>query len=180
MAANATENVIEDNTMVGNTNGIFLTTGVKGNVFRRNLVVGNLPVQIALDNPTATGLDIKNMADVGANTFQGNICLTAVNAPCPSSGMPALTASPNPIPLASAARYGTTTINWIAPDADAVEIRIGSPDGLLFAAGGKRGSAPTGLWVPDGMTFYLQDVSGGKPLNADNTLASVVVHLQKK
>jgi hypothetical protein len=29
------------------------------------------------------------------------------------------------------------------------------------------------------MTFYLQDVSGGKPLISDNTLATLVVHLQK-
>jgi hypothetical protein len=30
------------------------------------------------------------------------------------------------------------------------------------------------------MTFYLQDVTGGKPLTADNTLATTVVHLQQK
>jgi hypothetical protein len=33
--------------------------------------------------------------------------------------------------------------------------------------------------VTDGTTFYLQDVSGGKPLTANNTLATVVVHLQR-
>ena len=44
---------------------------------------------------------------------------------------------------------------------------------------GFRGSAQTGAWVTDGTTFYLQDVSGGNPLTADYTLATVVVHLQK-
>jgi hypothetical protein len=30
------------------------------------------------------------------------------------------------------------------------------------------------------MTFYLQDVSGGRPLTSDYTLAELVVHLQQK
>jgi hypothetical protein len=68
----------------------------------------------------------------------------------------------------------------MAPDAEAVEVRIGSPNGVLFTSGGNRGSAQTALWVPDGMTFYLQDVSGGRPLTAENTLATVVVRLQRR
>jgi hypothetical protein len=73
-----------------------------------------------------------------------------------------------------------TTISWTAPGTEAVEVRIGSPNGTLFVGGSSRGSAQTGLWVPDGMTFYLQDISGEKPLTADNTLATVVVRLQNK
>jgi hypothetical protein len=80
--------VIEENTVVANTNGIFLAAGVQGNVIRWNLIVGNPPVQVALDNPSASGVDIKNMANDGANTFRGNICLTSVNAPCPAVGRP--------------------------------------------------------------------------------------------
>lgn len=76
--------MIEDNTVVGNSNGIFLAAGVLGNVIRRNLVVGNPAVQVDLDHPDASGVDIKNLADDGANTFRGNICLTSVNAPCPA------------------------------------------------------------------------------------------------
>jgi len=30
-----------------------------------------------------------------------------------------------------------------------------------------------------GTTFYMQDVTGGKPLTANNTLATLVVHLQR-
>ncbi len=112
--------------------------------------------------------------------FSGNVCLTSVNAPCPAATPPSLTANPNPIPVTGAALLGITTISWMAPGAEAVEIRIGSPNGALFVGGGSRGSAQTGLWVPDGMTFYLQDISSGKPLTAENTLATVVVRLQRK
>ena len=89
-----------------------------------------------------------------------------------------LTASPNPIQVTGAAD-GTTTIGWNAPNAASVEIHVGSPNGPLLASGGNQGSAQTGPWVTDGTTFYLQDVTGGKPLTANNTLATLVVHLQR-
>ena len=89
-----------------------------------------------------------------------------------------LTASPNPIPVMGAAD-GTTTISWSAPNASNVEIHVGDPNGPLFAWSGSQGSAQTGPWVTDGMRFYLQDVTGGKPLTAANTLATLIVHLQK-
>ena len=97
----------------------------------------------------------------------------------PASGdAPSLTASPNPI--VTGAAFGTTTISWNAPNAANIEIHVGSPNGPLFASGGNRGSQQTGPWVADGTTFYLQDVSGGKPLTASNTLATLVVHLQRQ
>jgi hypothetical protein len=116
------------------------------------------------------------MATPGANAFEGNTCVTALNAPCPSVG-PSLTADPNPVPV-GANGHGQTTISWSAPDARVIEIHIGSPDGQLFTIEGNRGSIQTGQWVSDGMTFYLQDVTAGKPLTSDYTLASLVVHLQ--
>lgn len=180
VAATATGNVIEENTIVGNTNGIVLMQGVRGNVFRRNFVVGNPPVQIAVTTPTTGGVDVKNLGEDGTNTFQSNVCLTSVNAPCPASTQPSLTASPNPIPVTGSAALGMTTLTWMAPGVQAVEVHIGSPDGVLFADGYSRGSAQTGLWVRDGMTFYLQDISGGKPLTAENTLATVVVRLERR
>lgn len=95
-----------------------------------------------------------------------------------------LTANPNPIPVTDGTRYGVTTLSWSAPGVSVVEIHIGSPNGPTFATSGwdgnaNNGSAQTLLWVPDGMTFYLQDISGGKPLTAANTLATVVVHLKE-
>jgi hypothetical protein len=133
-------------------------------------------VQVSVDHTGNPGFDIKNLATAGANAFEGNICLTSVNAPCPSVG-PSLTASPNPITVRGTA-IGSTIISWNAPDAQAIEIHIGSPSGPLFVTGGNRGSAQTGPWVSDGMTFYLQDVTGGNPLTSDYTLATLVVHLQ--
>jgi hypothetical protein len=124
--------------------------------------------------------DVRNLATPGANDFVGNTCVTSINAPCPSIGSSTLSANPNPIPVTGAAVLGMTTISWMAPGAEAVEVRIGSPNGALFVGGGSRGSAQTGLWVRDEMTFYLQDISGGKPLTAENTLATVVVRLQRR
>ena len=171
-------NVIEQNTIVGNTNGIFVAAGVKGNFFLLNLINGNPAVQIALDRPSATsGFDILNLAAAGDNVFEGNGCLTSINAPCPSVG-PSFTADPNPIPVTGNAKVGQTTLSWSAPDAQLVEIHIGIPNGPLFAFQENRGAVQTGPWVSDGMTFYLQDVTGGKALTSDYTLATLVVHLQ--
>jgi len=170
---------VEDNTIVGNAVGIRLVAGTEGNIIRRNLVTANPPVQVAVSNPSSTGVDILNLAIAGANAFVGNVCLTSVNAPCPSVG-PSLTASPNPIPVLGNAFHGSTTLSWNAPDAQVIEIRIGSSDGPIFAYMGNRGSIQTGAWVSDGMTFYLQDVTGGKPLTSDYTLAELVVRLQRR
>jgi len=179
IAAGDNNNTIEENIIVGNANGITLASGAEGNIFRGNLVTGNPPVQLSLESPSTNGVDIRNSATPGANAFEGNICLTSINAPCPSVG-PSFAASPNPIPVTGNAFLGSTTLSWNAPDAQIIEIHIGSPNGKLFTTMGNRGSIQTGAWVPDGMTFYLQDATGGKPLTSDYTLATLVVHLQKK
>jgi hypothetical protein len=88
-----------------------------------------------------------------------------------------ISADPAVIPV-TGFPLGATTLHWNAPGAQSVEVHIGSPNGPLFAAGGNSGSADTGNWVGDGMTFYLQDVTGGKPLTQANTLATCVAHLQ--
>jgi hypothetical protein len=87
-------------------------------------------------------------------------------------------ANPNPIVVLSGASAGSTLIQWDAPTATTVQVRLGSPDGALFAVGPSSGSAPTGPWVTDGMTFYLQDTSDGKPLTSAGTLATFVAHVQ--
>jgi parallel beta-helix repeat protein len=171
--------VVEDNVSVGNTNGIYLAAGTERNTVRRNLLAGNPAVQVAVDHSADGGFDIKNLAAPGANVFDNNVCLTATNAPCPEL-QPSLTASPNPIPVTGSVPYGMTTLSWTAPAGHFVEVHIGSPDGALFAFTGDRGSAQTGLWVPDILTFYLQDVTGGRPLTAENTLATLVVRLQRR
>jgi hypothetical protein len=94
------------------------------------------------------------------------------------TGNGVITASPNP---ATHTNNGDsmTTISWNAPSSvTTVQITIGSPTGPLFAEGGPTGSAPTGDWVSNGMTFYLQNVTGALPLTAANTLGTVVVTVQ--
>ena len=91
-----------------------------------------------------------------------------------------ISATPNPIPVTGSDFHGVATISWNAPNAQTVEIHVGSPNGALFTQAGNRGSLTTPDWIADGMTFYLQDVTGGLPLTAANTLATVVVHLQKQ
>ena len=178
VAAADTGNVVEDNTIVGNANGIFLVAGTQGNTFLRNLVTGNPPVQMSVDTPSSVGYDIKNLAASDANTFQGNICLSSVNAPCPSVG-PSLTASPNPISVTGNTTLGMTTLSWSAPYSQVIEIHVGSPDGPVLTRMGNRGSVQTGAWVTDNTIFYLQDVTGNRPLTSDYTLATVVVRLQR-
>lgn len=81
------DNIVEDNTIIGNANGIFMAPGVHGNIVQGNLIVGNPPLQVAVDHSDSSGVDIKNLgADDGTNTFRDNTCLTAVNAPCPTVG----------------------------------------------------------------------------------------------
>ena len=60
-----------------------------------------------------------------------------------------------------------------------IQVRVGAPDGTLLTDNVNSGSMMTGPWVSDGMTFYLQDVSQGQANTAANTLATLVVHLQK-
>lgn len=69
---------------MGNANGIFITNGTLRNIFRGNLVVGNPPIQVALDHAANRAYDIKNLAPADANTFDNNICLSGLGAPCPA------------------------------------------------------------------------------------------------
>lgn len=80
--ANDDDNVIVDNTVVGNANGIVIVTGTERNLIAGNVVVGNPPVQVAVNNPGTAGFDIRNLASAGSSTLDGNVCLTTVNAPC--------------------------------------------------------------------------------------------------
>jgi len=84
-------------------------------------------------------------------------------------------ANPNPVIAADSSGAGQTTLSWNAPEATEVHIRVGAPDGLLFSHQGRFGSVTTGRWIFGPLTFYLQDVSGGKPLTSANTLGTVRV-----
>jgi peptidoglycan/xylan/chitin deacetylase (PgdA/CDA1 family) len=89
-----------------------------------------------------------------------------------------ITAHPNPIMTPTRATLGATTIRWESTGADAVEVRVGAPDGPVFSRSASEGDATTGEWVRDGTTFYLQDASGNCPPTAEHTLATVQVRVR--
>ncbi len=89
---------------------------------------------------------------------------------------PSLTAAPSPIQVCDNSGFGVTTLKWASFGTSTVQIHVGSPSGPLFTTSGPGGFAKvTGKWVGNNTTFYLQDVSGGKPLISDNTLATSTV-----
>jgi len=102
------------------------------------------------------------------------VCIVFQTAPpAGTSSKPGVTfwAINNP---ASAGPNGAAQLNiaWNAPAATEVDIRIGAPNGTAMGTQPRYGVTSTGPWVTDGMMFYLQDISGGKPLTPDNTLGT--------
>jgi glucose/arabinose dehydrogenase len=85
------------------------------------------------------------------------------------------TISLNPNPIHDSSGVGVTTVSWNSYGTSAVQVRVGSPAGAAFTGiwGAGPGSETTGRWVVNGLKFYLQDVSDGKPLTSANTLAVV-------
>lgn len=83
MIGTATGNLIELNSVVGNTNGVYLGPTSKDTLVRQNTIVGNPAIQVGNSVPASRAVDILNLAPAGANTFERNVCATAVNAPCP-------------------------------------------------------------------------------------------------
>ena len=91
-----------------------------------------------------------------------------------------ITASPNPL-IASpkAPDRAAVTLTWVSAAAAATEVRLGRPDGRLLSRGGYEGQRTTGEWVADGMLFYLQNVTGGRPLTLENTLDVVRIGVKR-
>jgi len=70
---------------VGNTNGIVILPPATITVVRGNIAVGNPPIQQSTGVSGSAGVDIWNQAPAGANNvFDRNICVTSLNAPCPT------------------------------------------------------------------------------------------------
>ena len=134
----------------------------------------------SLTETLVPGLHTISATYAGSEFYASGIA-SAVVTVFGSSNRAVFRASPNPI--SEVATFGTlslgeTTLSWNAPSSVTnVEIHIGAPNGTLFGGGGQSGTAQTGQWVSEGMTFYLQDVTGGKPLTAANTLGVVAIHL---
>jgi parallel beta-helix repeat protein len=91
----ASDNVIEQNVVMGNSNGIFVSTDTRRNVISQNIATGNPPLQLSQSFTTSncanlpcSGGDIRNHAPDGSNTIADNHCITFVtrtsfsNSPC--------------------------------------------------------------------------------------------------
>jgi hypothetical protein len=89
-------NVIEDNSIGGNINGILISAPAVGNVIRRNVIAGNPPVQVSVSFPAPetdpVGVDIRDASPANANRFEKNHCITYQGAtrpaPCPNFPRP--------------------------------------------------------------------------------------------
>ena len=88
LTGTSSDNVIEENSIGGNINGVLLFPATAGNMIRRNVIAGNHPVQVAVSAGTPVGVDIRDASPPGANTFRENHCITyegtTVPAPCPN------------------------------------------------------------------------------------------------
>lgn len=71
-----------------------------------------------------------------------------------------------PIIQACEGEVGQTTLHWQAAGAARVEVRVGMPEGALFALANPEGEKLTGNWVKDGMVFYLVDADSREPIAA--------------
>jgi hypothetical protein len=113
------------------------------------------------------------------STFQ-RLSAALRNRPAAASAQPiSLIARPAHIVQPNGSGAGSTDIYWSVPEGVAFEIHVGAPNGPLFSAGDKSGHARAEGWVANGMQFFLQDVSGGKPLASEHTLASVKVEVTR-
>jgi hypothetical protein len=79
---NGNNNLVEENTAIGNINGIIVGITATDTVIRSNVAMGNPPVQVSVGVPGSTGADIWD-ASVGRTTkYDRNVCATGINAPC--------------------------------------------------------------------------------------------------
>ena len=120
------------------------------------------------DNPLP--MQTATVVPQAASLFATNGPQTLINKPGAS-----ITASPNPLVVDSRG-FGQTTLSWTSYATTKVEVHVNAPDGNVFTASGPGSfSKTTERWARVGMTFYLQNVSNGLPLTADNTLAKVTL-----
>lgn len=94
LVGSSSGNIIEENGIGGNINGLALfpigTSTPTGNLIRKNVIVGNPPMEVSADNATITpvGADIRDFSAPGSNTFEENLCITytgpANPPPCPN------------------------------------------------------------------------------------------------
>ena len=129
------------------------------------------PIPIPDSERFFSGIAVTNNGDDDAEVVMSALGFLSTPTGLSSS---LIFASPNPVTVCEEGELGQTTISWNASsvleeDEDEevaeIEVRVGSETGNLFTAGSLTGSAETGEWVTDGMTFYLLDSRTGDLLD---------------
>ena len=120
LIAGSSGNLVEGNSITGNSNGILIQANASGNTIRRNIAAGNPPSQVSRTYGPI-GFDIKDEATMNGarNTFEGNWCITYSGpgpSPCPS--LPAV------VPPAISALTATPDVLW-PPNGQMVPVTIG-------------------------------------------------------
>jgi hypothetical protein len=110
-----------------------------------------------------------------ASRLRSNGSTSQMDLPPGHNTQATITANPNPIRVCDGSGLGTTTIFYAFDPQFLMEVHVNSPTGDLFAKTAASGSSSTGKWVSDGMTFFLQNVTNGRPLTTENTVSSVTV-----
>jgi len=90
----SSENLVEENDIGGNTNGVFFFNTSSDNVVRRNIIAGNPAAQViktfVLANQQGADIAFRPNFAGANNTFKDNFCLTYIQgagpatAPCPN------------------------------------------------------------------------------------------------
>jgi parallel beta-helix repeat protein len=183
LVGTSTDNVIEENGIGGNTNGILIQMNSSGNTIRRNIIAGNPPVQVSAAFGAMVGFDIMNLAPAGANTFQENLCVTYSGvAPAACPAIPAFSGhrnNPPPAPVVPcttpqpASNWLCVNGGWLPPGhpaaLEAPGVGDGTPGDIPPPVGcttpdpfagipGLVGVCINGGWVPTG-----HPLAGGGP-----------------
>ena len=88
VVGSATGNIIDENVVTGNTQGIFVAAGARATPSVKTPSSAILRFRSPTHGQTCGRLDIVNLAPTGETTFERNVCLSAVNAPCPAVTRP--------------------------------------------------------------------------------------------
>ena len=121
-------NLIEHNSIAGNTNGILIQATASGNTIRQNIAAGNPPSQVSRTYGPI-GFDVKDEATTNGarNTFDRNWCITYAGpgpSPCPNfpavvpPAISALTATPNVLWPPNGKMVPVTVDVTVADDSD--------------------------------------------------------------
>ena len=137
---------------------------------------GPIFVRSGPSGTATTGKWVSNGMVFYAQNVTGGLPLTSANTlGTVKVHVGCLRATPNPIQQCDGSGLAVANLNWSFGNTQVVELHLASPNGPIFTRSGPSGSASTGKWVPSGLTFFAQDVSGGLPLTAANTLGTVSV-----